>query len=294
MIRCVSRMPADSLAALPHSPGPVRLPEIVSARNPELARRIPPIAYRMLNRLLHVREINGLLGRLEGVDGMPFVDAVLSDLDARIVAHGLEHLRAANRPTVISNHPLGGLDGLAMLQTVNSVHPGAVVPANDFLTAIPQMKKLMVPVNKHGSNRDRRDSLVGVFATAPALVHFPAGLCSRLEGGVLRDLPWQKSFVTMSRRFGRPVVPAYIEARNSMRFYRAAWLRKISGIRFNMEMILLPDELYRKRGSTLHIHFSRPILPHELSAMGSDHEVAELLRKSVYRIPEAPPAVSAA
>lgn len=294
MIPAVSRMPADSLSSLDRAPGPVRLPQIVADRSPALARAIPPFAYRMLNRLLHVRQINTILNRYADLSGMDFVAAVLRYLDATVVVHGLENLRSAQRPIVVSNHPLGGLDGLAMLQTVSSVHPGPVVPANDFLTAIPQMQPLMVPVNKHGSNRDRRDALIGVFATAPALVHFPAGLCSRLQGGVLCDLPWYKSFVTMARRFGRPIVPAYVDARNSMRFYRAAWLRKISGMRFNIEMILLPDEMYRKRGSTLHIHFGQPILPHELPAIGPDPVVAERLRRSVYLIPVAELAASAA
>lgn len=263
--------------------GPIDLRRVIAGKSPKLAQAVPDFLVRAFARLLHLRNLNRGLRLLDGNLGLDFVSGALDFFGVQVDSSGADVLEGLTRPVVVANHPLGGLDGLAILQEVGRIHRDIVSPVNEFLLAIPQLRGIFIPVHKLGAGRTALLPLVEAYRGDKAIVHFPAGLCSRLRGGAIRDLAWQKSFVTLARRYGRPVVPAHVSGRNSLRFYTLAKIRAALGLRFNIEMLLLVDEMFSQEGSRLRIEFGAPV---DLGS-GSAEEVARRIRREVYRLGDA-------
>lgn len=265
---------------------PIRidLRRVIAAKNPALPAIVPRALLRYLDRIVHVEELNRALRELADLDGIGFARGALAYLGARVEARFDRRLDGVDRPIVVANHPLGGLDGLALLVTVAEHIPDVVMPANDLLMNLAPLRSVLVPVNKHGSNRQNRGRFDDAFAGERAVVHFPAGLCSRKKGGMVRDLAWQKSFIVRARRYHRPIVPVYVQGRNSEFFYNLARVRRWLGFRFNAEMLYLVDEMFKQRDRTITLTFGRPVPPDHLSGGTgeSDWELANRLRRHVY------------
>lgn len=264
---------------------------VIANKNPALARWLPGVVIHMIERLVHVRELNRVLRFLKDEEGVSFARGALASLGARVETVGAERLITVDRPLVVANHPLGGLDGLALISAVGEHYKLVVLPVNDLLMNIPQLTPVFVPINKHGSNRAYRRDFDRAFQRADAVVHFPAGLCSRRKGSRVRDLQWQKSFVTRARKTGRTIVPTYVDGANSAFFYNLARLRRLSGLRFNLEMIWLVDEMFKQRGKTIRIVFGPPVGADAIPPGGDSWALANRLRMHVYRLAENPDAV---
>lgn len=282
------RPPAFTAAEIPQriEPAPVviDLRQVIASKNPGLLKVLPGFVLRTLERVVHVRELNRAFRVLQGKRGMEFISGALDYLGVSVVARGEHHLRDARKALAVANHPLGGLDGMALMQSVSGQIGEAHAPVNDFLMHLPQVRDLLVPVNKHGSNLGNVRRFEDAFSSNTAVVHFPAGLCSRRRAGRIRDLAWQKSFIVRARRYQRDIVPVHVNGRNSRFFYNLARLRRWSGIRFNIEMIFLVDEMFKQRDRTLILTFGRPIPWESLGPPRSDWEWASLLRRHVYRL----------
>lgn len=274
-----------------NEPVQINIRRVIENKNPKLAHALPDTLIRMIERLVHVRELNRVLRLLADEEGVAFAQGALALLGARVEATGEDVLDAVERPLVVANHPLGGLDGLALISVVGRHYDLVVLPVNDLLMNIPQLRTVFVPVNKHGSNRAYRRDFDRAFQRADAVVHFPAGLCSRRKGNRVRDLPWQKSFVTRARRTGRTIIPTYVDGANSSFFYSLARIRRLSGLKFNAEMIWLVDEMFKQRGKTIRLVFGPPIHPEALPAGGDSWALANRLRHHVYRLAEQPDAI---
>ena len=142
---------------------------------------------------------------------------------------------------------------------------------------------LWIPVNKHGAQsaayaRRYEEEFMG---ERPILT-FPAGLCSRRIGGQVCDLPWKPNFLKKAYASQRQVVPVFVEGELSNFFYRVASLRKALGIKFNIEMLWLPDEMFSQGGKHFRIRFGEPLRMTELQAAGSLREQVEFVRKKTY------------
>lgn len=263
---------------------PIDLRELVRGKNESLAAGLPSGTYRLLELLLHLRQINAILARFGHLEGHAFVRAVEQVFGARVGIEGREFLTGPERPIFVANHPLGGLDGIVLMRVIGDYHANYVIPVNDFLMSIPNLRPGFVPINKHGSNQRYMADLRRCFESDRAIINFPAGLCSRRRAGRIRDLEWKKTFVSRARATGRPIVPVYVSGRNSRLFYALANLRARTGLRFNAEMILLPREMFRARNRTLTVRFGPPIDAAALSRTLPDAMWARLIRRFVYAI----------
>ena len=133
-------------------------------------------------------------------------------------------------------------------------------PVNDILTNIKNLSGIFLPVNKHGAQaRDVARRIEEAYASDCQILYFPAGLCSRKKRGVINDLQWQKSFITKSMQHKRDVVPAFFSGRNSDFFYNLANLRKLLGLKANIEMLYLADEMFRQKGKEIDLVFGKTI-----------------------------------
>ncbi len=152
---------------------------------------------------------------------------------------------------------------------------------NDLLMAVEPLREVFLPINKHGAqSRQSYDGIEAAMASDRPVIIFPAGMCSRRRSGKVVDLQWRKMFVQKARAYGRDIVPLHFDARNSRRFYTLASLRERLGIKFNAEMILLPSELIKAKGSTFTISVGQPVLSQSLSS-DLNAEV-ERLRQATY------------
>ncbi|MDE7381061.1 MAG: 1-acyl-sn-glycerol-3-phosphate acyltransferase [Muribaculaceae bacterium] len=224
---------------------------------------IPGFLIRMLEKIIHQSELNELLRSAYPNCGSAFSKEILQHLNISVDVAGLNGLPQAEPFIFASNHPLGGLDGIALVAVLGN-HYGdenMKVLVNDMLMNVEPLRELFLPVNKYGSQGRNSISLLNnALSEGKQLVMFPAGLVSRLgDDGTIADLRWQKSFVSKALEFNRRIVPVRFEALNSPRFYKAARRRLKSGLKFNIEQILLPSEIFRSRNKRFKISFGTPI-----------------------------------
>lgn len=263
--------------------------KILEAKAPKLMKRMPNWLFRRIQKLLHEDDINTILSKYGHLQGVEFVQAVIKDFNLNVVVKGAENLTASDRILVASNHPLGGLDGIALIGTVGNYCPNPVTPVNDFLMYIKNLQPVFIPVNKVGkgvTNREENLCLFNeTFASDRAICYFPFGLCSRkVKGGKIMDLDWKKTFVSKSKEYHRDIISAHIDGQNTRFFYNLARLRKRLKIKANIEMAFLVDEFFKQRNKTLTIIFGKPIPYQTFDSRHTDAEWAEMLRRFSYKL----------
>lgn len=269
----------------------IDLEQLISSKKPGLTKWIPGFIIRYLKRTIHQDEFNELLAKHGEKRGVPFIEAGFSHLNIHFSAHGLEHVPQGDRYIFVANHPLGGIDGTILLKTVIENFGPAKFIVNDILMNLPNLADLLIGINKHGKQSlDTYKKVENLYASNQHVCYFPAGLCSRKMRGEICDLEWKKSIISKSRQYQRDIVPVYFEGRNSDWFYNLSNWRKRLGIRVNIEMLYLIDELYKQRGNHISLHFGKPISYTTFTKVKKDHAWAEDLRQHVYALKNNPQA----
>ena len=261
--------------------------EALRHKAPGAARWIPTAVTNWLARTIHEGELNDILTRYAALDGVSFMQALVGEFDLKLDVHGAEHLPTPEqRCLFVSNHPLGGLDGICLVAFLGARYGEAFrCVVNDLLLFIPNLRSIFLPVNKHGRQRREAAAQFEAAMRGPGQVlTFPAGLCSRRSGGVIADVAWRPSFVREAVRYKRDVVPIFFDGRNSDRFYRAARWRERLGIRLNVEMIYLPDEMFRNKHQTFGVYIGAPIAWQTFSDSRRPQEWAAWMRDRVYEL----------
>ncbi len=264
--------------------GPIRI-DLESVLRTRLgSRKVPGWIVRRLEKLICQDELNALLAYAYPNRGSLFCRSVIEHLGIKVNISGAGNLPADGRAIFVSNHPLGGLDGMALIDFIATRYgcePLFVV--NDLLMAVEPLTEVFLPVNKHGGQS--RSALRGIddaLASDRPVIIFPAGLCSRRQNGKVVDLEWKKMFVQKAVEFKRDIVPLFFDAENSSSFYRWANIRKRMGIKLNVEMALLPGEIFKARGKTFTIN-AAPAVP--WSKLPRDaRQGALMIRESVYKM----------
>ena len=242
------------------SEGTISIEELIAMHDPTMLRKIPPSVLGYLKRILHLDEVNQVIRRHKGDGGVAFSEHILQDFETTYQVYGEAALQPDGRYLLVSNHPLGGFDGVVLMAYFGRLFPRIYFPVNDFLTKLPQFGDVFLPINKRGlQSRAGVVQLETALESEAQILYFPAGLCSRKGRGGICDLEWKPSFVDMAKRWQRDVVPIYFEGRNSNFFYNLARWRKRLGVKFNVEMLYLVDEFFKQRGSRLRLQLGEPI-----------------------------------
>ena len=242
----------------------IDIDKVIDGKAGSKAKFVPRFVRNWLKRIAHQDEINEFLERTGDIQGVPWLDAVMEFLDDKIEIEGIENLpddADGKHFTFVSNHPLGGPDGIAIGQMLGHRYDGRIrYLVNDLLMNLHGLAPLCVPVNITGKqSRDLPRLIDATFASDNHVIMFPARLCSRRENGIIHDLPWNKAFITKSIETQRDVVPIHFEGRNSDRFYRLASLGKRLGLKVNIAMLYLADETFLNRHKTFKIKIGKPI-----------------------------------
>lgn len=257
-------------------------------KNPRLAKKIPRFIFNFLKRIIHQEDLNQFIYNNRDQWGLDYVKAILDDfrIATRVINPPL--LETDKRYLICSNHPLGGMDGIALLHEAGKLKKEVLFPVNDLLMNLPNLYELFIPVNKHGSNAENIRLFNETFLSDVLILYFPAGLVSRKRSGMIRDLEWKKTFLTRARASQREIIPAFISGRNSNFFYNLAIWRKRLGIKVNIEMLFLVNEMYKFKDKTIPITFGKPIPIGVFDKKKSDVEWAALLREHVYQLERDP------
>ena len=239
----------------------IDIEEIIKSKNPKLLKVLPQFIISYIKRIAHEDHINEFI-RLNGhKTSFDFVDAIINEFKPIVSISGLENIPAHGGCTIASNHPLGGLDAMALLQSIGKRRRDIKFIVNDVLLNIKNFENEFIGVNKHGKNSIKTLDLIDSYYNSEQLVLiFPAGLVSRKQGkGIIKDLEWKKSFIVKAKKFKRDIIPVHISGYNSNFFYNLAKLRQKAGIKANIEMFYLIDEMYHQKDKKIHLTFGKPI-----------------------------------
>ena len=264
----------------------IDIDEIFKSKNPGLYRLLPGFILKWLKKIVHQEEINGFIDRHGHKNDLLFVEAIIKEFGVNLEFSGAEHVPKTGGFVVAANHPVGGLDAMALVNVIGSRRDDLSFIVNDILLKIKNLQGIFTGVNKHGRNSlETAQSLDQIYASGKGILIFPAGLVSRKRKGVIRDLAWKKSFITKSKKHHLPVLPVHIEGKNSDFFYGLSRFRTLLGIKANIEMLFLADEMYKQKGKTIRITFGR-VIPHTMfDKSQSDQKWADQIKEHVYALP---------
>ena len=275
----LKRMADDSLFL-------IDIDKVLREKAPKYYKYIPKVVVSYLKRIVHQEELNVFLRESKDKVGVDFLKACLEFLDANIVVKGEENLPTEGLYTFVSNHPLGGQDGVALGYVLGSFYKGKVkYMVNDLLMNLQGLAPLCIPINKTGKQaKDFPRMVEAGFASNDQLIMFPAGLCSRRQNGVIRDLDWKKTFIVKSVQAQRDVVPIHFEGRNSNFFYNLANVCKFLGIKINIAMLYLADEMLKNRHKTFTVTIGKPISWQTFDKSKTPAEWAAYVKDIVYKL----------
>lgn len=260
---------------------------ILRDKVPKHYTKIPKFFIRYLKKTIHQDELNDFLSN-GGKDkyGVDFLKASLEFLDTTILVEGRENLPKDGLYTFVSNHPLGGQDGLALGMILGEEYEGKVkYLVNDLLMNLEGLAPLCIPINKTGNqSRDFPRMVKAGFESDNQLIMFPAGLCSRKIKGVIQDLEWKKTFIVKSVESQRDIVPIHFEGRNSNFFYNLANACKALGLKVNIAMLYLVDEMFKNRHKTFTVRIGKPIAWQTFDNSKTPSEWAAYVRDIVYKL----------
>lgn len=272
---------------IPIKPGGkfIEVEKVIGNKKPGLLKVLPGFIINYLKRIIHQDEINDFIERNKSVYGLEFVERIVHEFIKQLNTKGIENIPTGKRILIASNHPLGGLDGVALMHVAGKIRPDILFPVNDLLMNLENIKNLFIPINKHGSNSQNLKIINETFASDVGVLYFPAGLCSRKQKrGIIEDLEWKKTFISYARKYQRDVVPTFIDGRNSDFFYNLARFRKMIGIKQNIEMLYLVDEMYKQKNKTINIIVGKPIPFETFDKRFSDNQWAQKVKEHVYRL----------
>jgi len=259
---------------------------VIVSKNPKLLKIIPKFIIGWIEKLIHQNELNEMLERYGHFKGVDFASASLKHMNVSYTVQGLKNIDTSRRYIIASNHPLGGLDGIILLEIFGRIFNKDIkLVVNDLLMFLEPLKPAFVPVNKYGRQSvEIANQIHDAYNSNYQILNFPAGLCSRLIDGKIVDLEWKKNFISQAIKFERDIIPVFFQGRNSRFFYRIANLRKALGIKFNFELILLPHEMFRQKRGKFEIFIGDPISFEKFSHEGNVAYWTNYVREKVYSL----------
>ena len=263
----------------------INLSADLKSKNPKLYKKLPNFLIKLLERLIRQDEINLILSKYAESDAREFLTNIFKELNFKVEIIGKENLPENGKCFFVGNHPFGVADGLLITKIVSEKYGELKAIANDAFMLLPQLRSFIAAVDVYtGSSREYIQALDEVFKSETPITHFPAGEVSRWYNKQVQDTFWQKSFISKSIVTQRDIVPIYFHGKNSNLFYFIFRLRKLFGIKLNIELTLLPREFFKKRNSGFTVVIGKPISHKSLNADHSSYEWAQLVREQLYNL----------
>lgn len=255
------------------------------------AKYVPRPLVSWLKRILHQDEVNRYLWESRHLTGTEWLEECVRYLDMTLEVVGEENLPDKNDGklyTFVSNHPLGGADGVALGSIIGRHYDSRFrYLVNDILMNLPGLAPLCIPINKTGGQARNFPAMVKTgFESDNHILMYPAGLCSRRRDGEIRDLPWSKTFIVKSVQYQRDVVPIHFGGQNSDFFYKLANFSDKYVKKVNIAMIYLVDEMYKNVHKTFRVTIGKPIPWQTFDKSRTPAEWAQYVQDRVYEMVE--------
>lgn len=267
----------------------IDIDKILASKMGKKVKFVPKFLVRWLKHIIHEDEVNRFLWESRDKSGTEWLTECVRYLDMDLRIEGIENLPDKNDGklyTFVSNHPLGGQDGVALGSIIGKHYDGNFrYLVNDLLLNLPGLAPVSIGINKTGKqSRDFPRMVEAGFQSNNHMLMFPAGLNSRKINGVIHDLPWKKTFISKSVEYKRDVVPIYFSGRNSERFYRIANWQKKLGLKINIAMLFLVDEMYRNVHKSFTVKIGKPIPWQTFDKSKTPVEWAKFVEDKVYEL----------
>lgn len=267
----------------------IDIDKILRAKMGSKARWIPGFVVNWLKKVTHEDDNNRFLWDARDLRGTEWLEACLKYLNTRVEVEGMENLPPKDDGrlyTFVSNHPMGGIDGVALGSIIGRHYDDRFrYLVNDLLMNLPGLAPVCIPINKTGNqSRDFPRMVETGFKGDYHILMFPAGLCSRRQNGEIRDLPWKKTFVTKSIETHRDVVPIHFGGRNSDFFYRLSNISDRYVKKVNIAMLFLVDEMYKNTGNTFPVKIGKPIPWQTFDKSKTPAAWAEYVKDLIYKL----------
>jgi len=267
----------------------IDIEQILRGKMGAKARWVPRPLVSWLKRIAHQDQVNAFLWQSRDKVGTEWLEACVTYLDMRLDLRGMENLPDKNDGrlyTFVSNHPLGGIDGVALGAIIGRHYDSRFrYLVNDLLMNLPGLAPLCIPINKTGHQSRQFPAMVKAgFESDNHMLMFPAGLCSRRQkDGSIRDIPWTKTFITKSVEYHRDIVPIHFGGCNSDFFYRLAAFSD-RYLPFNLAMLFLVDEMYKNVGHSFTVTIGKPIAWQAFDKSKTPMEWANFVQDKVYSL----------
>lgn len=267
----------------------IDIDKILASKMGNKVKFVPKFLVRWLKHIIHEDEVNRFLWESRDKSGTEWLTECVRYLDMDLRIEGIENLPDKNDGklyTFVSNHPLGGQDGVALGSIIGKHYDGNFrYLVNDLLLNLPGLAPVSIGINKTGKqSRDFPRMVEAGFQSNNHMLMFPAGLNSRKINGIIHDLPWKKTFISKSVEYKRDVVPIYFSGRNSERFYRIANWQKKLGLKINIAMLFLVDEMYRNVHKSFTVKIGKPIPWQTFDKSKTPVEWAKFVEDKVYEL----------
>ncbi len=262
----------------------VDIKKLLEDKNPNLLKKLPGFVLSYLKKIIHENDVNFEIERNFHCTGIEFCNMVLRKFNIDLQVEGEENIPKAGRYIVVANHPIGSIDSNALVSVIGKYRKDMYFFANDLLWNLPSMRDLLIPINKHGSNIENLRIINEYFKSDALILYYPAGLVSRKNGKVIKDLEWQKTFITQAKKYKRDIVPLHIEGKLSNFFYNLYKIRKFLKINQAIEMLYLVDEMYKQKNKSVNLTFGKPISWQKFDNSRNDKEWAMVVKEHVYHL----------
>lgn len=265
----------------------IDITKIIRESDSKFLRKLPGFFILLIKKIIREKEINRILSECEGLEGFPFLEKMIKEFDLKLDIKGKQNLPESSRCIFAANHPFGVIDGLLITHTVAEKYGTLKAIGNDAFMFLQPLRPFIFAVNVFGTNtKERIAALDELYASSTAVTHFPSGEVSRKYNGKIQDCGWQKSFVSKAIAHRRNIVPIHFMGKNSRLFYFISALRKMIGIKLTLELILLPHEMFNKKGKKIAVRIGKPIQYEILDKRFTHQQWTDLIRSYTYTLGE--------
>jgi putative hemolysin len=261
----------------------IDIEKLIASKNPRLLKWMPKFILSYLKKVLHENDVNHFILNNKENHNEHFCQAVIDHFNIKLTINGIENIPKEGSITLAINHPLGGMDAMALVCALSPVRKDIKFIVNDILLHLSSMEGMFIGVNKHGKNTDSTHVKIdSLFSSNQVVCIFPAGMVSRKIDGKIQDYAWKKTFLSQSIKHERVIIPVLIEGQLSPFFYRLFKIRSLLKIKANLEMFYLVDELFRQKDKQIKITIGNPI-PHTFFDDSKSHlNWAQWVREKIY------------
>ncbi|MEI6091147.1 MAG: 1-acyl-sn-glycerol-3-phosphate acyltransferase [bacterium] len=263
----------------------IDIAKIISESNSRLLKQLPKFVITLVSKIIRQDEMNRYLRKLSAYSEYGFLLEVIKEFNLKLEIEGKENLPENGKCFFVANHPFGVIDGLVLTFCVCEKYGTLKAIANDGFMFIPQLRPFIAAVNVYGqSPKEYVKALEETYNMDIPITHFPSGEVSRIYNWKVQDREWQKSFITKAIPSQRDIVPIHIGGKNSILFYSIFSLRRLLGIKANIELMLIPREMFNKKNKTIKVKIGKPISYRQFDKSLAHRDWANVVRSKVYEL----------